>query len=125
MDNATLIATAIGGILSGGFVTAIGAVFVSIRKSRTDAGIAEMNARTEDELKREKSAIEEWGNIHERDEVQIKELKAEVVELRNRVDEMQRREAECEKRCARMEEQLSLFKQLLQERGVKFENKSP
>ena len=124
MDNATLIATLAGGILSGGFVTAIGAVFVSIRKSRTDAGIAEMNARTEDELKREKSAVEEWVNIHKRDEAQIKELKAEVTELRNRVDAIQKSEAECRERCARMEEQLKLLRKLLEERGIKLDSTS-
>jgi len=101
LDNAALITTTIGAFLSGGFITAVGAVLVSNRKSQTDAKIAEMNAKTEDELKRERSAIEEWVNIHERDEAQIKELKAEVVELRNRVDAIQKSEAECRERCAR------------------------
>lgn len=125
MDNATLIATAIGGILSGGFIGALGGAIVAVRKSRTESQIAERQAFTDDELKRRKDTIAEWSAIHERDEVEIDKLKKEINELRNRVDEMQRREAECEKRCARMEEQLSLFKQLLQDRGVKFENKSP
>lgn len=106
MDTATIIGSAITGLLTGGGLTAAAGAVVLVMKNRREGKIAELQAVTDDESKRRKNAMVEMGEIIERYKTDIKEMQLELNELRTQIDKMREREAECEKRCARMEEQI-------------------
>lgn len=106
MDTATIIGSAITGLLTGGGLTAAAGAVVLVMKNRREGKIAELQAVTDDESKRRKNAMVEMGEIIERYKTDIKEMQAELNELRTQIDKMRERESECEKRCARMEVQI-------------------
>lgn len=106
MDTATIIGSAITGLLTGGGLTAAAGAVVLVMKNKRKGKIAERQAITDDESKRRKNAMVEMGEIIERYKTDIKEMQLELNELRTQIDKMREREAECEKRCARMEEQI-------------------
>ena len=106
MDTATIVGTAITGLLSGSIFTASAGAIVLVMKNRREGKIAERQAITDDESKRRKTAMIEMGEIIERYKTDIKEMQAELNELRTQIDKMRERESECEKRCAHMEEQI-------------------
>jgi len=106
LDTATIIGSAITGLLTGGGLTAAAGAVVLVMKNRREGKIAELQAVTDDESKRRKNAMVEMGEIIERYKTDIKEMQLELNELRTQIDKMREREAECEKRCAHMEEQI-------------------
>lgn len=106
MDTATIIGSAITGLLTGGGLTAAAGAVVLVMKNRREGKIAELQAATEDECKRRKNALIEMGEIIERYKADIKEMQAEINELRNQIDKLREKESACEQRCAHMEEQI-------------------
>lgn len=119
MDTATIIGTAVTGILSGGFITAGAGAIVLVMKNRREGKIAELQATTDDESKRRRSAMAEMGEIIERYKSDIKEMQIELNELRTQIDKMREREAACEQRCAHMEEQIKQLSNAVEQQRIR------
>lgn len=115
LDTATIVGSAITGLLTGGGLTAAAGAIVLVMKNRREGKIEELKAETDVKAKTRADALEEWSEIHKRDEAEIERLNTKVDTLQKRVDEFAAREAACEARCARLEEQVKQLTLLVQQ----------